>query len=116
MSLTGGDVYEGRVGNILGKNDCKTAGQVPIYVAVEQPRPRVIRLQKGQSGIANDEHVACMRTHPEADRDVVVVRGRARRDDVAPDRVVVVVRRRASGADDREGVLNGGGRKGGWRR
>ena len=54
-------------------------------MAVEEPRPRVVR--------------------PEPDRDVVACRRRARRDDIAPDRVVVVVRGRAGGADDREGVL-----------
>ena len=80
----------------LSEDDGEASLEVEVDVAVEEPRSRVVG--------------------GEADRDVVIVRGRARRDDVAPDRVVVVVRRRASGADDREGVLNGGGRKGGWRR
>ena len=43
---------------------------------------------------------------PEADRDVVVCGGRARRDGVAPDGITVVVRGRAGAAHHREDVLS----------
>ena len=58
-------------GNVLGHDSSESGVEVEVDVAVEEPRPRVVR--------------------PETDRDVVVRRGRARRDDVAPDGVVVVV-------------------------
>ncbi len=56
-----------------------------VDVAVEEPRARVVS--------------------PETDRDVVIVSGRARADDVAPDGIVVVVRAVAGAAYDSKGVL-----------
>ncbi len=82
-------VRELRVRDGLGEDDREAGLEVEVDVAVEEPRAGVVR--------------------GEPDRDVVARGGYARRDDVAPDRVVVVVRRRACAADDREGVLEGDG-------
>ena len=76
------------VGHILGEDDCEARLKVEIDVAMEEPRPGVVRL--------------------EADSDVVTVVGDARRDGVAPDGVVVVVLGRARAAYNCEGVLEEG--------
>ena len=73
------------VGDVLSHDDRKAEIEVPVDVAMEEPRSGVVRL--------------------EADGDVVTIDGRARAHDVAENRVVVVVGRTPCAADDGEDVL-----------
>ena len=48
--LTGRSVYKGCIPYILGENDREASGQVPVNMAVKQPRPWVVGLERESAG------------------------------------------------------------------